>query len=205
MAFKCFAIILLALALCVPVKAQIQTYCSEVDGNIACTSYDSGTSSQTYCSSIAGSLTCTTYRNNNDDHSQAQVERNYEVGQIAGSAIGDSILAAIERHSKNKQARQQWDQFVQDNLAKMELTCETNPDMNEYGGPVGCRTFTFALNQFIHKHRKNFIASKRNLLLLADGLDKVTLPSGDLRFTTEQMFETAFQNIDKKQLSKELR
>jgi hypothetical protein len=200
-------LVLLAMLATVPVLAQIQTYCSDVGGNIACTSYDNGASSQTYCSSIAGNLSCTTY--NNDNYSRVQIQRNYEAGQVIGTALGNVIIAAIEAHKAKRQARQEWNQFVQDGIATVELACETNPSMSGPSGAVGCRTFIFALNQFIHKHQKDFVVDKRNVDLLADAFDRMPEqqlpPNDDLSLVTEQMIEIAFQGIDKKQLDKKPR
>jgi hypothetical protein len=188
-------------------RAQTLTYCNGFAGNIACTSYDSGASSQTYCSSIVGSLTCTTFRNATYDNEIAQIQRNYEAGQLIGSAIGNVILAAIERHRENKEARQEWDQFVQDTLGKVELACETDPSMSEVGGPVACKTFMFVFNQFIHKHRRDFVVDQKNVNMLADAVDKLpdTVMPSSFTLLTEQVFETAFQRVDKKQLDKKPR
>ncbi|MGO8813455.1 MAG: hypothetical protein ACLQVG_02145 [Terriglobia bacterium] len=197
--------VLLGMLVAVPVLAQTQTYCSDVGGNIACTSYDNGGSSQTYCSSIAGSLTCTTY--NNDNYNRVQIERNYEAGEVIGTALGNVITAAIQAHNARKQARQEWDQFVQDILAKTELQCETDPNIHDESGAVGCRTFMFAFNQFVHKHRKDFVVDARNVSLLSDAIDKIPdeqLPAS-FSLVTEQTVEIAFEYVDKKQLDKKPR
>jgi hypothetical protein len=181
--------------------AQVQTYCTNVAGNIACTSYGSdGQSSQSYCTSIAGNLSCTTY--NNDNYSRVQIQHNYEAGQVIGSALGNAIMAAIEKHQAKKQARQDWDQQVQDAIATVELACETDPSMSGPGGAVGCRTFAFAFNSFIHKHHKDFLPTKKNVDLLADASSKTPGIPEDLSLLTEQMIETVFQSVDKKQLDK---
>jgi hypothetical protein len=197
--------VLLGMLVAVPVLAQTQTYCSDVGGNIACTSYDNGASSQTYCSSIASNLTCTTY--NNDNYNRVQIERNYEAGEVIGTALGNVIMAAIQAHNARKQARQEWDQFVQDILAETELKCETDPNIHDESGAVGCRTFIFAFNQFIHQHRKDFVTDYRNVKLLSDAIDKIPdeqLPAS-LSLVTEQTVEIAFQSVDKKQLDKKPR
>jgi hypothetical protein len=179
--------------------AQVQTYCTNIAGNIACTSYGGdGSSSQSYCTSIAGNLSCTTYNNDND--SRVQVEHNYETGQVIGSALGNLIAAAIQKHRAKKQARQDWDQVVQDAIASVELACETNPGMSGPGGAVGCRTACFAINSFIHKHRKDFLPNKRNMDLLGDAIEKTPGIPDDMSLTTEEMIERAFQSVDKKQM-----
>jgi hypothetical protein len=181
--------------------AQVRTYCTNIAGNIACTSYGGdGSSSQSYCTSIAGNLSCTTYNNDND--SRVQIQHNYEAGQVIGSVLGNVIITAIEKHKAKKQARQDWDQHVQDAIATVELACETNPSMSGLGGPVGCRTVVFAINSFIHKHRKDFLPDKRNVDLLASAIDKTPGIPDDGSLVTEQMLETAFQSVDKKQLDK---
>ena len=89
-------------------------------------------------------------------------------------------------------------------LAKTELQCETNPDLHDETGAVGCRTFIFAFNQFIHKHRKDFVFDGKNLKLLMDAFDKIPdeqLPA-NLSQVTEQYVEIAFQGVEKKQLDK---
>ncbi len=194
-------LIVLMFTLCVPIFAQVQTYCTDVGGNIACTSYGGdGSSSQSYCTRIAGNLSCTTYDDNN--YSRVRIQRDYEAGQVLGTALGNIIVAAIEKHKAKKQARQDWDQDVQDKIATVELACETNPSMSGPGGAVGCRTFFFALNSFMHKHRKDFLPDKRNFDLLADAAAKMPELPEDLSLTTEHMIETVFQTIDKKQLDK---
>lgn len=181
--------------------AQVRTYCTTVAGNIACTSYGGdGSSSQSYCSSIAGNLSCTTYNNDND--SRVLIQHNYEAGQVIGSALGSVIVAAIEKHKAAKQARQDIDQRVQDAIATVELACETNPSMSGSGGAVGCRTVCFALNSFIHKHRKDFLPNQRNIYLLADAVDKTPGIPEDTSLITEQMIEKVFQSVDKKQLDR---
>jgi hypothetical protein len=181
--------------------AQVQTYCSNIGGNIACTSYDHGASSQSYCTSIGGNLSCTTYGDNTD---RVQVRRDYEAGQVIGTALGNVILAAIQEYKTNKRIqrakRDEWDQFVQDTIAKAELTCEADPQHNT---PVAiCRSGVLALNQFIHNHEKNFIPDGTNIGMLLTAL-KNTAPSDDSLWT-EQTFEVAFQSIDKKKLDKKV-
>jgi hypothetical protein len=179
--------------------AQVQTYCTNIAGNIACTSYDHGASSQSYCTSIAGNLSCTTF---DDSYSQARIRQNYEAGQVIGTALGNAIAAAINEYKTNKRRRQekqdQWNQFVQDTLAKVELDCEADPKHEIT--PVSCRTEFFAFNQFIHRHQKDFVPDGRNVEMLADALVK-TAPADEGSWT-EETFEAAFQTIDKKQLDK---
>lgn len=182
--------------------AQVQTYCTNIAGNIACTSYDQGGSSQSYCTSIAGNLTCTTY---DDNYTRVQIQKNYEAGQVIGTALGNAIVAAIEEYKTNKRVRQakqdEWNQFVQDTIATHELTCEADP--NHYSTTtVGCRTMAFTFNQFLHRHQRDFVPDGRNVELLANALDK-TAPA-DQSSWTEQTYETAFQTIDKKQLDKKI-
>ena len=201
---KCFVItvlLMLSMTLARPCLAQVQTFCSNVGDNIACTSYGGdGLSSQSYCTSIAGNLTCTTY-NNDDRH--VQIQRNYEAGQVIGTALGNVIAAAIERHNAKKQARQDLDQRVQDAIASVELACETNPSMSGTSGALGCRTTCFALSSFIHKHRKDFLPNQRNVGVLAQAIAQTPgIADIDLSSVTEQTFEIVFQHIDKKQLDK---
>ncbi len=181
--------------------AQVQTYCTNIAGNIACTSYDHGASSQSYCTSIAGNLSCTTY---DDNYSQVRILHNYEAGQVIGTALGNIIEATIEKYKMNKRIRQakrdEWDQFVQDTVATEELACEADP--NHEVSAVGCRTMLFNFNQFLHVHHKDFVPDGRNVAMLATALDK-TAPA-DQSSWTEQMYETAFRTIDKKQLDKKI-
>jgi hypothetical protein len=151
-------------------------------------------------------LSCTTY--NNDNYDQVRIQRDYQAGQVIGTALGNLIIAAIEAHRAKKQVRNEWDQFVQDKFAEVDLGCETNPHLIEASGPsgaVGCRTVVFALNQFVHKHRKDFVADGWNIHLLADAAAKLEGIPEDLTKVTEQMIERAFQGVDKKQLDKEPR
>jgi hypothetical protein len=184
-----------------PSIAQVQTFCTNIAGNIACTTYDHGASSQSYCTSIGDILSCTTYDDNAD---RARVLRNYEAGQVVGTALGNAIAEAIQEYRANKRAKQakqdQWNQFVQDTLAKTELSCETNP---EHDPPVAvCRTGIFALNQFFHRNQKDFVVDGTNMKMLADALEK-TAPADDAMWS-EQTYEVAFQSIDKKQLDKKI-
>ena len=82
--------------------SQVQTYCTNVAGNIACTSYDHGASTQSYCTSIAGNLSCTTYGQSVD---RVLPQRNYEAGQVLGTALGNAISSAIESYRSHKRAR----------------------------------------------------------------------------------------------------
>jgi len=195
------AVLLVLVASCCLTFGQVQTYCSDFGGNIACTSYGGdGSSSQSYCSRVAGSLTCTTY--NSDNYSRVRVERNYEAGEVIGTALGNIIAAAIKRHNERKQAREEWEQYVQDRVGAVELACETDPSMGGTYGAVGCRTAFFAVSSFLHKHRKDFRPTVRNLRLLADAAATAAGAPEDLSLITEQMIETVFQTIDKKQLDR---
>ncbi len=200
---KQFSVALLLLATRAFSWGQIQTYCSDVGGNIACTSYDQGAQSQSYCTRIGGNLSCTTY--SDDNYDQVRIQRDYQVGQVIGTALGNAVTAAIEAHQAKKRARQEWDQYVQDKFAEVDLGCETNARLIEASGPsgaVGCRTVVFALNQFVHKHRKDFVADSWNIHLLADAAGNLEGAPSDLTKVTEQMIERAFQGVDKKQLDK---
>jgi hypothetical protein len=114
-------------------------------------------------------------------------------------ALGDAIIAAIRENTAKKQAKRDYDQWLQDRMSQTELACERNPEM---GGAVGCRTFYFAVNSFIRKHQKDFFPCQENFDLIADAADK-TLPADfALEQTTEQTVEMLFQSIDKKRLKK---
>lgn len=194
-------LIVLMSTLCAPIFAQVQTYCTDVGGNIACTSYGGdGSSSQSYCTRIGSNLSCTTY--DEDNYSRVRIQRNYEAGQVLGTALGNIIAAAIKKHQAEKKARQDWEQYVQDKIAIAELACETDPSMGGAYGAVGCRTAFFAFNSFLHKHRKDFLLDTRNLDLLRDATAKMPGLPDDLSLITEQMIERVFQNMDKKQLDK---
>ena len=181
--------------------AQVQTYCSNIAGNIACTSYDHGAASQSYCTSIAGNLSCTTY---DDDYSRVQTRQNYEAGQVIGTALGNIIAAAIAEYRAHKRLQQtkqdEWNQFVQDTLSTTELRCEADPKHDPT--VLGCRTMIFAFNQFIQRHPKDFVPDGKNVDMLADALEK-TAPD-DQSTWTELTYEKAFQTIDKKQLDKKI-
>ena len=181
--------------------AQIQTFCTNISGSISCTSYDHGASSQSYCSSIAGALSCTTYA---DDYSRVQVLKNYEAGQVIGTALGEAVMGAIEQYRANKRRRQtkddEWNQIVQNAISTEELACEKEPD-----SPVlGCRSCTFSFNQFIHRHKKDFVVDGKNLGMLADVLDKTPHDDPTGATCTEHDFEIAFQSLDKRQLDKKV-
>lgn len=182
--------------------AQIQTYCTNISGNIACTSYNNGASSQSYCTSIAGNLSCTTY---NDNYNKVQIQQNYEAGQVIGTALGNAVAAAIEQYKANKRIRQakqeEWNQFVQDTLATNELTCETDPK-KQGTTLVGCRTMMFTFNQFLHRHQKDFVIDGKNIEMLANALDK-TAPS-DQSSWTELTYEAALQTLNKNQLDRKV-
>lgn len=182
---------------------QMQTYCTNIAGNIACTNYDHGTSSQSYCTSIGNNLTCTTY---SDDYNKVKILQNYETGQVIGTALGTAIMSAIEQYRMHKRIRNErdaeWNQFVQDTLAKTELDCELNAAKEETT-VVGCRTMIFTFNEFLQRHQKDFVPDGWNVNLLADALDK-TAPS-DQSTWTEQTYENAFQTLNKKQLDRKVR
>jgi hypothetical protein len=203
--------------------AQVQTYCTNIAGNIACTSYDHGASSQSYCTSISGNLSCTTF-DDNDDYNRVQIRNNYEAGQAIGTALGNAIVAAIEEYKAQKRMRQakrdEWNQFIQDGVATAELSCEAAPEVIKSAPDlnvvrVGCRKLAFVFNQFLHKHQRDFAADERNLRLLDDALgktiDKTAPPEGAPitdrlvdTYLTESLLEKAFQTIDKKQLDKKV-
>jgi len=191
------------LFLCVGLNssAQVQTYCTNIGGNISCTSYDHGASSQSYCTSIAGNLSCTTY---DDDYSQVQIRQNYEAGKLIGTALGNVIVAAIEEYKAHKRdyrdKQNQWNQFVQDVVAKQELECETDRKYGE--SPIECRQDEFLFNQFLHKHQKDFPPDAHNMFLLADAAEK--LEDQGVQFNNGLAYEKAFASIDKKQLDKKL-
>lgn len=182
--------------------AQVQTFCSNIGGNIACTTYDHGASSQSYCSSIAGNLSCTTY---DDNYSRVQVQQNYEAGQVMGTAIGNVIVAAIAEYRSNKRIRQtkqdEWNQFVQDTLSKTQLACEADPK-RQNTTVVGCRTMIFTFNQFLRRHQADFVPDGKNVELLANALDK-TAPD-DQSTWTEHTYEVAFETIDRRKLDKKI-
>jgi len=181
---------------------QVQTFCTNISGNIACTSYNQAASSQTYCTSISNNLSCTTY---DDDYSRVQIRRNYEIGQVIGTALGDTIMDAIQQYKEHKRIekdrKDEWNQFVQDTLAKIELACELDPAKMGTNA-LGCRTEIFTFNQFIHRHRRDFVPDGKNVEMLADALDK-TAPN-DQSTWTAQTYEVAFRTLDKKQLDKKI-
>lgn len=184
--------------------AQTQTYCTNIAGNIACTSYDQGSSSQSYCTSISNNLTCTTY---GDDYNRIQVLRNYEDGQVIGTALGTAVMDAIGEYQTHrriqKAKRDEWNQFVQDTLAKEEVDCEADP-AKQGTTVVGCRTMTFTFNQFLHRHQSDFVPEGTNVNMLADALDKTAPPDQDQSTWTEQTYEIAFRTLDKKKLDKKV-
>jgi hypothetical protein len=189
------------MAVAVSSFAQVQTNCTDIAGNIACTSYDQGASSQSYCTSIAGNLSCTTY---STGYTKPQIRQNYESGQVFGTALGQTIMSAIAAHNAKKRAKQSkqevWDQFVQDTLATADLSCET--DLKHELTVVQCRTEVFSFNQFLHKHPKDFVADGNNVSLLADALESTAPP--DQSTWTEETYEAAFRTIDKKKLDKKV-
>jgi len=180
--------------------AQIQTYCTNIQGNISCTSYDSGSSSQTFCSSIGGNLSCTTY---SDSVNQVQMRQNYVAGQIIGSAIGNAVVAAIEEYKAHKRIQkektEQWNQVVQDAIGTVQLACETDP---KHEIPVlDCRRMMLIFNQFLHLHQKDFVPDGKNVKLLAEACEGT---SDDPATWSEQTLEIAFNKIDKKRLDKKI-
>ena len=144
-------------------RAQVQTYCSKVGNNIACTTYDDTASSQSYCTQLFNNLRCTTYGN---DYNRIQVLRNYEDGQVIGTALGTAVMDAIgeyQAHRRIKKAkRDEWNQFVQDTIATTELACEEDP-AKQGTTIVGCRTMVFTFNQFLHRHQSDFVPDGRNV------------------------------------------
>lgn len=219
---KLIAVAALALGASINSSAQVQTYCTNIAGNIACTSYDRGASSQSYCTSIAGNLSCTTF-DDNENYNQVQIRQNYEAGQAIGTALGNAVGAAIEEYKAQKRLRQakqdEWNQFIQDALATGDLSCETDPEViknapNLNVVRVGCRIMLFIFNQFLHKHQKDFVPDQRNLKMLENAFDKIDIPAGDTdapiterlveTYLTESLLEAAFKTIDKKQLDKKV-
>jgi hypothetical protein len=183
---------------CLSASGQMQTFCTNIAGNIACTSYDNGSSSQSYCTSIGGNLSCTTY-GHTDQYNQVQVQQNYAVGYAIGTALGTAVVVAISEyrdHRRDRQAKQDaWNQFVQDTLATVELHCET--DRTHAMQPEDCRTTIFTLNQFFHRHAKDFVVDYNNMNLLANAVEKQDGSEED-----EQALEKAYQTIDKNILDK---
>jgi len=110
-------------------------------------------------------------------------------------------LRLTKQAKRARQAKQQqWDQFVQDTIAAQELACETDP---KHELPVlACRTEIFSFNQFLHKHRKDFVPDGNNVALLSDALER-TAPE-DQRTWTEETYDIAFQTIEKKKLDKKV-
>jgi hypothetical protein len=143
-------------------------------------------------------MSCTTY---NDSYDRVQVLRNYQAGEVVGTALGHTVMSAIEQykaHKRMKQAKDDlWNQAVQDAIAKEEVICEKQGDENV----ADCRTEIFNFNQFIHRHKKDFIVDKKNLGLLADALEHTPVEDGTA-LTSEQTYELAFKNIDKRKLDK---
>jgi hypothetical protein len=133
-----------------------------------------------------------------------QIQQNYEAGQVVGTALGNLITAAIDEYKAHKRVRQakqdEWNQFVQDTFATIELACETDPKHDP--AVVGCRTMFFTLNQFIQRHQKDFVPDGKNVQMLAEALDK-TAPA-DQSTWTELTYEAAFQSVDKKRLDKKI-
>ncbi|HEX5282483.1 MAG TPA: hypothetical protein VFW30_00045 [Bryocella sp.] len=202
MGIKLVPALLSAMLLTCTAVAQVQTYCSNIAGNIACTTYDQTTSSQSYCTSIGNNLTCTTY---NDSYDTVQVQRNYAAGQVIGTVLGEIVVAAIQEYREHKRIRRtkhdEWAQFVQDTLASTELACEADP-AKQGTTVVGCRTTILTFDQFLHAHQKDFVPDGRNVELLADALDK-TAPADQSQWT-EKTYEQAFQTINRKVLDKKI-
>jgi hypothetical protein len=181
-----------------------QTFCSNIAGNIACTTYDDSSSSQSYCTSIAGNLSCTTY-GHTDQYDRVQVQQNYAAGYVIGTTLGNLVVAAIEdykNHRRDKQeAKDLWSQYVQGVLTKVELQCETDPSTS--GDPAGCREDILAFNQFFHRHATDFVPDHRNMGLLTNELARqASAGTVNDSMSEEQMLEKVYQDLDKKQLDK---
>lgn len=204
----------LLLTIAVPLTAsvsasgQMQTYCTNIAGNIACTSYDNGSSSQSYCTSIGDNLSCTTY-GHTDQYNQVQVQQNYAAGYAIGTALGNAVVAAIEEYREHRRDRQEkqdaWNQFVQDVLANVELHCEVGDHTTAPESPEDCRDMTLTFNQFFHRHQKDFVVDNNNMNLLANALENLEKrDSSEQDEQGEQVLEKAYQTIDRKQLDKKM-
>jgi len=188
---------------------QTQTYCTNIDGNIACNSFNHEESSQSYCTSISGNLSCTTFDTNHYD--RVVVLQNYEAGRVIGTALGNAVVAAVEACRANKRAKQAkqdvWEQFLQDTLAKSQLSCETE-ETEEVR--KNCRSSFVAFSQFLHRHPKDFVADGHNLNMLSDAMVKsddshgITGAAEYAAYGSEQAYEVLFQTIDKKKLDKKI-
>lgn len=181
-----------------------QTFCSNIAGNVACTSYDDSSSSQSYCTSIAGNLSCTTY-GHTDQYDRVQMQQNYAAGYVIGTALGNVIVAAIDEYKNHRRDKQEakdlWNQYVQDVLTKVELQCETDPSRGE--SPEECREDILAFNQFFHRHATDFVPDRRNMGLLTNELAKrASAGTLDGTLSEEQILEKVFQDLDKKQFDK---
>jgi hypothetical protein len=183
--------------------SQMSTYCSGSGGNIACTTYDQGASTQSYCTSIGDNLSCTTFGNVND-YSHVTVQQNYEAGSVIGAAIGGSVVAAIRDYREHKHIKQdkqdKWNQFVQNTLSTTGLACETDPK-HEGGSIEECREQTFGINQFVHRHQKDFVMDGYNMVLLYNALVSPNYHAA-LNETMEQAMERALLLVNKRQLDK---
>ena len=120
-------------------------------------------------------------------------------GQVIGTAVGYAIIAAIDEYKAHKRIQQakknDWNQFVQDTLSTVQLSCEMDPKHEI--PPTACRKAIHLFNQFIQLHQKDFVPDGRNVKLLANALENVP---DDESVWSEQTFEKAFQTLDKKQL-----
>jgi hypothetical protein len=185
--------------------AQVQTYCTKFGGSISCSSYDHGASTRSYCTSIGSSLSCTTY---GDSYSQVQIRQNYEAGQIVGTALGNLIFTAIQEYKDHRRAKQAkraaWDQFVQDTLGTVQLSCEADPKHDL--SVQECRSTILTLNQFLYIHYKDFVPDARNIAMLGDALAALgrTTPVADQQDFSEEWVEKAYRTIDKGQLDKKI-
>jgi hypothetical protein len=139
------------------------------------------------------------------------VLQNYEAGRVIGTALGYAVVAAVEACRANKRAKQAkqdvWEQFLQDTLAKSQLSCESE-ETEEVR--TNCRRSNVALNQFLHHHSKDFVADGQNLNVLADAMVKfddsrgITGSAEYAAYGSEQAYEVVFQTIDKKKLDKKI-
>jgi hypothetical protein len=187
---------------------QMQTYCTNIAGNIACTSYDNGSSSQSYCTSIGDNLSCTTY-SHTDQYNQVQVQQNYAAGYAIGTALGNAVVAAIQEYREHRRGRQEkqdaWNQFVQDVLASVELHCEVGDHANAPESPEDCRAEILTLNQFFHRHQKDFVVDHHNMGLLVNALENLEKQgSSEQEEQGEQILEKAYRLVDRKQLDKKM-
>jgi hypothetical protein len=192
------------LTACLSAWGQMQTYCTNIAGNIACTSYDNSSSSQSYCTSIGDSLSCTTYAHT-DQYNQVQVQQNYAPGYAIGTALGSAVVAAIEEYREHRRDRQEkqdaWNQFVQDVIATIELQCEIGNSNTAPDSPEECRSEMLTFDQFFHRHQKDFVVDHHNMALLVNALERAA-SSPDVSTSGEEILEAAYRTIDRRQLDK---